>query len=114
MADTSESGGVIVRPGNIPSHDTTPPGRVVVYEGGQVFQQHWVPGMRGRIYRDLHHPERVGREVVAVARSDNEFGPCIEIDGTVTGYWWGEVEVIDPIPPEATTYLAGRRGRSDA
>lgn len=105
-----ESGGTIVRPSNEPSYDTTPPGRVVVYAGGQVFQQHWVPGMRGRIYRDLHHPERVGMEFVSADGNPtfNEFGPAIEIDGVLHSYWWGEAEVLDPIPPEAAAFLAAR------
>jgi hypothetical protein len=71
-----------------------PPGRVV-NEDGHVFQQHWINGMRGRIYRSHTQPELVGREVVAIGTLlDNNFGPMVELDGTAYGLWWGEVEVL--------------------
>jgi hypothetical protein len=89
----------LARAGRTPQDRASePPGRVVT-ENGHHFHQHWLPGMRGRIYRDVHHPKRVGREVVAIGwAGNNEFGPFVEIDGERTFYWWGQVEVLEDTP----------------
>lgn len=73
-----------------------PPGRIEEKDGHR-FQQHWLPGMRGRIVVDPCHRDRIGREVVASGDHvlDHDFGPSFEIDGVRTHYWWGHVEVIE-------------------